>query len=174
MELLYDFPTYPEPHYAEIILASKLHPEKLYPLAENHDPYAVKTAEDTRVVRKGNRVDVYMISIRTHFTPDVIRVVQGDEVFFHDTNLEQDADITHGFGILGSNCDMQVEPGETKTMRWVAERAGITPFYCSNFCSALHQEMQGYIEVAPAGARVASVQRPAKSRVAEDAALVRR
>jgi len=174
MELLYDFPTYPEPHYAEIILASKLHPEKIYPLAENHDPYAVKTAEEARVVRKGNRVDVYMISIRTHFTPDVIHVVQGDEVFFHDTNLEQDADITHGFGILESNCDMQVEPGETKTMRWVANRAGIVPFYCSNFCSALHQEMQGYIEVAPPGTHVAAVQRPAPSRVAEDAALVRR
>ena len=174
MELLYDFPTYPEPHYAAIMLASRIKPEKIYPLAENKDPYAVKTAEEARVVRKGKRVDVYMLSVRTHFTPDVIRVVQGDEVFFHDTNLEQDADITHGFGILNSNCDMQVEPGETKTMRWVAEKAGITPFYCSNFCSALHQEMQGYIEVAPAGSRVASVQRPAPKRIAEVAALIRK
>jgi nitrous-oxide reductase len=101
-------------------------------------------------------------------------VAQGDDVYFHDTNLEQDADITHGFGILNSNCDMQVEPGETKTMHWVAEKAGITPFYCSNFCSALHQEMQGYIEVAPAGTKVASLQRPDPKRTAEVAALVRK
>jgi nitrous-oxide reductase len=174
MELLYDFPTYPEPHYAQIMLASRIHPEKIYSLEENHDPYAVKTAEEARVVRKGKRVDVYMLSVRTHFTPDVIRVAQGDDVYFHDTNLEQDADITHGFGILNSNCDMQVEPGETKTMHWVAEKAGITPFYCSNFCSALHQEMQGYIEVAPAGTKVASLQRPDPKRTAEVAALVRK
>ena len=113
-----------------------------------------------------------MISIRTHFTPDIIRVVQGDTVYFHDTNLEQDDDITHGFGILWSSCDMQVEPGETKTMRWVASRAGVNPFYCSNFCSALHQEMQGYIEVSPAGASVAALQHPDKARVDEIAAIL--
>ena len=31
-----------------------------------------------------------------------------------------------------------------------AGRASI-PFYCTDFCSALHQEMQGYIRVSPAG-----------------------
>jgi len=28
---------------------------------------------------------------------------------------------------------------------------GIIPFYCTDFCSALHQEMQGYFRVSPAG-----------------------
>ncbi|MGE5175275.1 MAG: Sec-dependent nitrous-oxide reductase [Hyphomicrobiales bacterium] len=174
MELLYDFPTYPEPHYGQIIEASKLHPMKIYPLAENKNPYAVHSPEETRVERHGKRVDAYVIAIRTHFTPDNIRVAQGDTVYFHVTNLEQDEDITHGFGITNSSKDMQVEPGETKTIRWVAERAGIQPFYCSNFCSALHQEMQGYIEVAPAGTKIAAVQRPRPEVVAEVAALVKR
>jgi nitrous-oxide reductase len=174
MELLYDFPTYPEPHYAQIIAASKIKPEKIYPLAENKSPVAVKAAEEARVVRRGKRVDAYMLAIRTHFTPDLIRVAAGDTVYFHLTNLEQDIDITHGFGILNSNIDMQVEPGETKTVRWVAAKAGITPFYCSNFCSALHQEMQGYIEVAPAGTPVAADQRPTRKQVEEVAALLRR
>jgi len=62
-------------------------------------------------------------------------------------------DITHGFGINFSNVDMQIEPGETKTVKWVAEKPGIYPFYCTNFCSALHQEMQGYIEVASKGSK---------------------
>ena len=173
MELLYDFPTYPEPHYAQIIAASKIHSMKIYPLAENTNPDAVKSPDQARVVRKGHRVDAYMLAIRSHFTPDVIRAAAGDTVYFHVTNVEQDEDITHGFGILNSNVDMQVEPGETKTARWVATRAGITPFYCSNFCSALHQEMQGYIEVAPAGTPVAAVQRPDAKRVAEVAALMK-
>jgi nitrous-oxide reductase len=174
MELLYDFPTYPEPHYAQIIAASKVKTEKIYSLAENADPSAVKSADQARVERKGKRVDAYMLAVRTHFTPDVLRVAQGDTIYFHLTNVEQDDDITHGFGILNSNVDMQVEPGETKTVRWVAAKAGITPFYCSNFCSALHQEMQGYIEVAPAGSPIAAVQRPSPKRIEEVAAAIRR
>ena len=174
MELLYDFPTYPEPHYAQIIAASKIKSEKIYNLAENTNPYAVKSADETRVVRKGHRVDAYMLAIRTHFTPDNIHVAAGDTVYFHVTNLEQDEDITHGFGILNSNFDMQVEPGETKTARWVAAKAGITPFYCSNFCSALHQEMQGYVEVAPAGTPIAAISRPSPKELEEVASLLRR
>ena len=34
---------------------------------------------------------------------------------------------------------------------------GVYPFYCTDFCSALHQEMQGYIRVSPAGSTVALV-----------------
>ena len=174
MELLYDFPTYLEPHYAQMIKADKLKPFTVYPLEQNHKPYAIKKAEDARVERKGNRVDVYMLAVRTHFTPDVLTVNEGDEVYFHVTNLEQDDDIAHGFGVLWSNCNMQVEPGETKTMHWTAGKPGITPFYCSNFCSALHQEMQGLIEVRPRGSSIASVQRPDPKKTALIAAEIGR
>jgi heme/copper-type cytochrome/quinol oxidase subunit 2 len=51
-------------------------------------------------------------------------------------------------------------------MHWKAEKVGITPFYCSNFCSALHQEMQGYLEVRPRGTPLARVQRPDEKTVA--------
>jgi nitrous-oxide reductase len=160
MELLYDFPTYLEPHYAQMIKAEKLKPIKIYPLEQNQKPFAIKSADQARIEKKGNRVDVYMLAVRTHFSPDKIRVNEGDDVYFHVTNLEQDDDIAHGFGILWSNCNMQVEPGETKTMHWKAEKAGVVPFYCSNFCSALHQEMQGYIEVRPRGASLAVAGQP--------------
>jgi nitrous-oxide reductase len=117
---------------------------------------------------------VYMLVIRSHLTPDVVRVAQGDTVYFHVTNVEQDEDITHGFAILHSNIDMQVDPGETKTVRWVAQKPGIVPFYCSNFCSALHQEMQGYMEVEPPGTPIASIQRPHPRKLQEVAALMGR
>jgi nitrous-oxide reductase len=172
MDLLYDFPTYLEPHYAQMIRAEKLKPIDVYPLGQNHKPGAIQRAEDARVERKGNRVDVYMVAVRSHFTPDIVRVNEGDDVFFHVTNVEQDNDIAHGFGLLWSSDNMQVEPGETKTMRYQAEKAGLVPFYCSNFCSALHQEMQGYLEVRPRGTPVAAVQRPDPKRVAEVAALM--
>jgi nitrous-oxide reductase len=160
MELLYDFPTYLEPHYAQMIKAEKLKPFTVYPLDQNNKEGAIKRAEDARVERKAGRVDVYALAVRSHFVPDIVRVNEGDDVFFHVTNLEQDDDIAHGFGILWSSCNMQIEPGETKTMHWKAEKAGVVPFYCSNFCSALHQEMQGYIEVRPKGEPVSALQRP--------------
>ncbi|MEP7027575.1 MAG: Sec-dependent nitrous-oxide reductase [Candidatus Eisenbacteria bacterium] len=174
MELIYDFPTYLEPHYAQMIKAEKLKPFTIYPLEKNDKPGAVKRAEDIRIERKGNRVDVYGIVIRTHFAPDIVRVNQGDEVYFHWTNLEQDDDIAHGFGICWSSKNMQIEPGETKTIAWTADKVGINPFYCSNFCSALHQEMQGYIEVRPKGSPLSAVQRPDDRLLAAVAEAIRR
>jgi nitrous-oxide reductase len=172
MELLYDFPTYLEPHYAQMIRAEKLSPIKIYPISENRKPDAIRRPEEARVERKGNRVDAYLLVVRTRFTPDILRVNQGDDVYFHVTNLEQDDDIAHGFGINWSSKNMQIEPGETKTIRWRAEKLGITPFYCTNFCSALHQEMQGYIEVRPKGTRVSSLVRPSPSEIAQVNALL--
>jgi heme/copper-type cytochrome/quinol oxidase subunit 2 len=69
---------------------------------------------------------------------------------------------------------MQIEPGETKTIRWTAEKTGINPFYCSNFCSALHQEMQGYIEVSPSGTRIADVTRPSQKQIEDVTAAIGR
>jgi nitrous-oxide reductase len=42
-----------------------------------------------------------------------------------------------------------VDPGETRTVKFKAGKPGVYPFYCTNFCSALHQEMQGYLAVKP-------------------------
>ena len=72
----------------------------------------------------------------------------GDSVFFHVTNLEQDWDVPHGFAVTGANTsDLLLMPGDTRTLVWVPSRIGVFPFYCTDFCSALHQEMQGYFLV---------------------------
>lgn len=98
-----------------------------------------------------------MTAIRSHLTPDNIEGVKvGDEVYFHVTNLEQDWDVPHGFAMKGANnAEILIMPGETQTMKWIADRVGIHPFYCTDFCSALHQEMSGYLRVSPAGSNVA-------------------
>jgi len=148
MKLLYDMPSQVEPHYAQIIRADKVKTIKVFPKDEKRKD-AIWRAEDAKVVRSSPRVDVYMIAVRSHFTPDLVEVTQGDTVYFHVTNIEDDVDITHGFGICFYNVDMQVEPGETRTVKIYADKAGVYPFYCTNFCSALHQEMQGYLLVKP-------------------------
>lgn len=158
MKLLLDFPTTGEPHYGEAIPASVIAPKskKIYKIEENNHPHATKSEKDARVVRDGNRVDVYMTAIRSHLAPDNIEGIKiGDEVYFHVTNLEQDWDIPHGFAIKGaSNAELLVMPGETSTLKWTPNRVGVVPFYCTDFCSALHQEMQGYARVSPADSDV--------------------
>ncbi len=155
MELLLDFPTIGEPHYAQMIPADKIkdNQKSIYDINENNHKYVTKSEDATKVERNGNRVDIYMTLIRSHITPDNIEGIKmGDEVYFHVTNLEQDWDLPHGFAIMGNNnAEILVLPGETKTLKWIPTRSGIIPFYCTDFCSALHQEMQGYVRVSPAG-----------------------
>lgn len=159
MQLLLDFPTAGEPHYANAIDANLVRErqKRFYSLAENRHPFVARTARETGVERRGKVVHVRMSSIRSHFSPDNIEgVVVGDTVLFHVTNLEQDWDVPHGFAILGArNAELLIMPGETRTLRWVPEKAGVYPFYCTDFCSALHQEMQGYLRVSPVGTTVA-------------------
>ncbi len=158
MRLLLDFPTQGEPHYAQGIEASiiKDNQVRFYALADNTHEHVTRTEADARVERRGNEVHVYMTSIRSHFTPDNIEGIRvGDDVYFHVTNLEQDWDVPHGFAQIGANtAELLIMPGETKTMHWQPDRPGVWPFYCTDFCSALHQEMQGYIRVSPAGSSV--------------------
>jgi nitrous-oxide reductase len=35
------------------------------------------------------------------------------------------------------------------TIEFIADTPGVFPFYCSEFCSALHLEMTGYLIVKP-------------------------
>lgn len=158
MELLLDFPTLGEPHYAQAIPADLIKDKsvKIYDINANEHPHKTNGEAEARVERNGNIVRVYMTTIRSHLTPDVIEGIQlGDEVYFHVTNLEQDWDMPHGFAIKGNNnSELLVMPGETITLKWVPDRVGIFPFYCTDFCSALHQEMSGYARVSPKGSNV--------------------
>jgi nitrous-oxide reductase len=149
MEMLYEAFTEPEPHFAQILKADAISPIEVYPKAENTNPNAVWTPEETGVVRTGNKVEVKMVAIRSRFLPDQVEVQQGDEVTIHVTNPEQSTDMIHGLGISEHDLNIVVDPGETKTVKFTASKAGVFPFYCTNFCSALHQEMQGYLAVKP-------------------------
>ncbi len=159
MKLLLDFPTMGEPHYAQGISADRIKPntKKFYPIEENTHPYRAMGEKDTKAVREGNVVHIYMTTIRSHFAPDNVEGVKvGDKVYFHVTNLEQDWDVPHGFSVLGANnSELLIMPGQTETLLWEPKKEGVFPFYCTDFCSALHQEMQGYIRVSPRSSNIA-------------------
>lgn len=153
MQLILDFPTIGEPHYAQAVPADLIskNQTKIFKIDDNKHKYVAKGEKESKVVREGNKVHVYMTSIRSHFSPDNIEGIKmGDEVYFHVTNLEQDWDVPHGFAIKGANnAELLIMPGETSTLKWTPDRVGMFPMYCTDFCSALHQEMQGYVRVSP-------------------------
>lgn len=157
MKIVYDLPIpLGEPHYAQMIKADKLKPVDVYkpagldPYTERPGPGAVVAGQE-RIERNGDQVDVYMSVIRSHFTPDYIDVKQGDHVRLHLTSLEQALDQTHGFAIDMYNVNVSMEPGKYEEVEFVADRPGVFPFYCTEFCSALHLEMMGYLLVQPSG-----------------------
>jgi nitrous-oxide reductase len=147
MKLLYDAFTEPEPHYAQIIKADKLHPIEVYPKEENKHPLAVWDVKQAGVTRQGDKVTAKVVAVRSTLWPTAITVKKGDTVTVAITNIEQTTDELHGFGLLDYNINIVVDPGETKTVTFKADKPGVFPYYCTNFCSALHQEMQGYLIV---------------------------
>ncbi|MCP4549823.1 MAG: Sec-dependent nitrous-oxide reductase [bacterium] len=156
MELLYDMPLpLGEPHYAAAIKADKLKPVVRYKSgwdsrADKRSPYKARAGRE-RVERNGNKVEVYGTLIRSHITPEIIEVFEGDTVSIHLTNLERAQDEVHGFAMYGQNVQLSIEPGKTASTTFVAEQTGVYPYYCTEFCSALHLEMQGYLLVQPKG-----------------------
>ncbi|MEQ9404054.1 MAG: Sec-dependent nitrous-oxide reductase [Cyclobacteriaceae bacterium] len=158
MELILDFPTVGEPHYAAGAPADLIKPNqtRIYKLEENNHPYAAKSEKETKVVRDGSEVHIYMTTIRSHFAPDNIEGIKvGDKVYFHVTNLEQDFDVPHGVSMIGANTsELLIMPGQTETFTWEPKKEGVWPFYCTDFCSALHQEMQGYVRVSARNSNV--------------------
>jgi len=155
MQLLYDSPIgIGEPHYAQIIKADKRAAWDTYPEV-GWSPAKMALADDParigeeRIERRGDEVHVYMTAVRSHFTPEHIEVNRGDKVVLHITNPEQTRDATHGFAINMYNVNLSIEPGESQVVRFVADEVGVFPFYCTEFCSALHLEMVGYLLVRP-------------------------
>ena len=151
MKMVAEAYTEPEPHFAQILKVSEIQPIEAYPKAENTDPNAVWDKEHTGVTRNGTQVEAKVLAVRSRFVPDRIDAQVGDDLTIHVTNVEQTRDMIHGFGLIENNINMVMDPGETKTFHIKLTKPGVFPYYCTNFCSALHQEMQGYLVVANTG-----------------------
>jgi len=159
MQLLYDMPLpLGEPHYVVAIKADKLQPEVRYKSgwnsrADEKSPFATRAGrektERTCDAQGKCTVEVMGTVIRSHINPEIIEVVEGDTVKIHLTNLERAEDEVHGFAMYGHPVQLSIEPGKTTSVTIEADKAGVYPYYCTEFCSALHLEMQGYMLVKP-------------------------
>ena len=162
MPVIYDSPIgVGEPHYCQMIKADKLKSWKVYPEVgwnphtQQLDAGAPKKGEEG-VKRDGTNVVVNMTAVRSHFVPEHVEINEGDTVTWRITAMETAQDATHGFCIGGYNINLSLEPGEYGQFKFVADKAGTYPFYCTEFCSALHLEMMGYLHVKPKAAAAAA------------------
>ncbi len=158
MVVLSDVPTIGEPHNSQILPMELLQAWTTYPetgfdpATMAHSKYATEQGKES-ITRKGNTVTVNGTVQRSHYTPDIVRVKEGDTVVFNWTNVESARDATHGFGLHGYNVNLSLDPGATERTEVVATRAGVFPYYCTEFCSALHMEMTGWLLVEPKGGK---------------------
>jgi len=164
MDLLVDMPLpLGEPHQAVAIRAEKLHPHVRYPMGTNTKTGKIhkgKTlAGQEKIVRDGKNVTVYATMVRSHINPERITVNKGDVVTMHLTNLERAQDETHGFTVDHYDVHASLEPGETSTIKFTADIEGVFPYYCTEFCSALHLEMMGYLMVKDPDKKYESAQK---------------
>ncbi len=160
MKLLYDMPLpLGEPHYAVAIKADKLKPAVRYKSGWNsrtdtRSPYKTRAGREKTVrTCEGDKctVEVFGTVIRSHINPEIIEAEAGDTIKLHLTNLERAEDETHGFAMYGQNVNLSLEPGKTVSATFVVDKEGVYPYYCTEFCSALHLEMEGYLLVKPKG-----------------------
>ena len=79
------------------------------------------------------------------FDPPVLRVNRGDRVVL----TVQATDVVHGLHLDSYGLDVRVEPGTSRRVEFVADRAGKFRYRCSVSCGNLHPFMIGELIVAP-------------------------
>lgn len=147
MVLVHDTPVRGEPHDFVIFKREWLNPKQVYDMDDF--PLAVHSAEEAGVTRNGNKVTVRIVAFAPAYEPNVFNVKVGDEVTIILTNIDRVEDLTHGFGLPEYNIQFLVNPQETKSVTFKADKPGVFWYYCTNFCHALHLEMRGRMIVEP-------------------------
>ena len=140
MKLVHDNPVSSEPHDSIIIRRDIIKPKQIYEL--DQFPNAVRGPQESGVFRDGNKVTVKLVSQAPAFSLREFKLRKGDEVTIVLTNLDKIEDLTHGFAIERYNINFIVNPQETKSVTFKADKAGVFWCYCTHFCHALHMEMR--------------------------------
>lgn len=85
------------------------------------------------------RIDARQFS----YSPSQIKVNRGDKVTIQLIS----SDVVHGLYVDGYDVSVEADPGQTKTLTFVADRPGSFRFRCNVTCGAMHPFMIGKLTV---------------------------
>lgn len=97
--------------------------------------------EDTQ--QAGEVKEITMTAQRFSFNPGTITVNKGDTVKISIRST----DVTHGFTISEFGINVQLTPGKTEIIEFIADKTGTFRFYCSVPCGTGHGRMNGKLIV---------------------------
>ena len=77
------------------------------------------------------------------YSPSELKVNSGDTVTIQLISN----DVVHGLYVDGYNVSVEADPGQTATLRFIADKAGSFRFRCNVTCGAMHPFMIGKLTV---------------------------
>jgi nitrous-oxide reductase len=152
MQIIYDMPLpMGEPHYTALIRHDYFKSEETYPVGMNiytmeKSPYFTALGTERNEV-KGNKVHVYATINNGVLTPGNIAVKQGQDVEIHVTNHGQTNLDHYVYEVVSYDQMYRWRPGETATLAFKAEKAGMYPLLLDNYHSPEGSALQGYLTV---------------------------
>ncbi len=152
LAVVHDGATFSEPHdcvivHKDIIKTLKVQDRTderfaMYEQWANED--GVELQKSNKVIRKGNKVRVYMTSQAPKFGMSEFTVKAGDEVQLIVSNIDNVEDLSHGFCVCQHDVNFLINAQDTQSITFTAsKKPGVYWYYCSWFCHALHLEMRG-------------------------------
>lgn len=152
MQILYDLPVpMGEPHYTSMISLNDFEDKETYDLGTNitKDKKSEYFTEigDERVVGRGNKVEIFGTIQDGKVSPADITVEQGKHVEIHLTNHGQSKTDHYVYEISSYDQMYRWRPGETATLAFKAEKAGMYPLLLDEYHHPGNRELQGYLAV---------------------------
>ena len=150
--VIYDLPLpLGEPHYTALLHLDEFESEEIYPVGTNiitdekSKHFTALGAEKTTV--KGKNVHVYGTIKDGKVIPDNLNVKQGQTVYLYITNHGQTKLDHYVYQISAYDKMYHFSPGETATIKFLAEKSGMYPILLDAQNSPSKRQLVGYLAV---------------------------
>lgn len=100
-------------------------------------------APQERMLRPGSAQAFRVEARQFAYSPSELKVNPGDIVTIQLVSM----DVTHGLYVDGYDISVEADPGQTKTLSFVADKPGSFRFRCNVTCGAMHPFMIGKLTV---------------------------